>query len=236
MKTILAIIFAALLVSLVQADIATSSPVATTVWDAEKAQTITWVENPKKQPPLSKLPAVKIELMTGAPDKHVRILTITEKVNALDLKFEYKTGVPKNAAASGKDFFLRYTDGDYVNFSSRFTINGLTGQTPTAGDAPPTPNNGTNTPAGGSPAGGSPAGGSPAGGYGGSGGSSGGASGGSSGGSSTTPSSTTSSSSSPASKPTNSANAAAVNGASLKTIHVAAFITVFVGMIITNFI
>jgi hypothetical protein len=228
MKTILAIIFAALLVSLVQADIATSSPVATTVWEAEKAQTITWVENPKKQPPLAKLTAVKIELMTGAPDKHVRILTITEKVNALDLKFEYKTGVPKNAAASGKDFFLRYTDGDYVNFSSRFAINGLTGQTPTgdAGDAPPTPNNGTNTPAGGSPAGG----------YGGSGGSSGGASGGSSGGSSTTPSSTTSSSSSPASKPTNSANAAAVSGASLKTIHVAAFITVFVGMIITNFI
>lgn len=127
MKFSITLLVAALyLFSSVKADISTTSPFATVVWNGGEPEQVTWNDD-GKAPTLSNIKGpVTIQLMAGGSLNQVFVANISTIPSAVIGQVSYN--VPKDVGPPGNFYFIKYIAGeDHTAFSGTFSIQNVNG-------------------------------------------------------------------------------------------------------------
>ncbi|CAJ0633822.1 20751_t:CDS:2 [Entrophospora sp. SA101] len=113
------LIFTSLLLTTVKAGVFTTSPFSKTIWTAGATETITWKDD-GKNPSIKTLNKLQIDLFNGN-DTSIQtfVRNVANDVDANTRKFTY--AVPSDVGPEGQ-YFLKYTQGTYVETSGVFQI------------------------------------------------------------------------------------------------------------------
>jgi len=113
------IIFTSLLLTTVKAGVFTTVPFSKTIWTAGATETITWKDD-DKAPSIQTLKKLQIDLFSGNDTStQTFVRNVATNVDGNAKKFTYT--VPTDIGPEGQ-FFLKYTQGTYVETSGVFQI------------------------------------------------------------------------------------------------------------------